>query len=104
MRFAVQARTAKDHKNVEVDIDDVKPAPAGDSKVAADFLVNHDSGLAPFLQNSKTQYDNGIKYGIINGSVMLKEVVITDKKIEPLKTSSNLNGPGNADQVIRAEG
>jgi hypothetical protein len=103
VRFAVQARTAKDHKNVEVDIDDVKPTPAGGSSVAADFLVNYNSGLSPFLQSSKAQHDNGIKYGIINNSIVLKEVVVTDKKIVAVKNSSNMNGPGNADQVITAD-
>ncbi|HZY35987.1 MAG TPA: TonB-dependent receptor, partial [Mucilaginibacter sp.] len=100
VRFVVQARTAKDHKNVEVDIDAVKPEQAGENKNFPDFLVNYDAGLSPFLQSSKAQYDSEVKYGVIKGSIMLKEVVVKDKKVEPLKNSSNLNGPGNADQVI----
>ncbi len=100
IRFAVQARTARDHKNVEVDIDAIKLEPAGVNKNFPYFLVNYNTGISPFLQSSKAQYDNGVKYGLINGSIMLKEVMVKDKKIEPLKNSSNLNGPGNADQVI----
>ena len=42
----VQARTAKDHKNVEVDIDAVKPEPVGENKNFPDFLVNYDAGLS----------------------------------------------------------
>ncbi len=100
VRFVVQARTAKDHKNVEVDIDEVKPEAADENKNFPDFLVNYDTGLSPFLQSSKAQYDNEVKYGVTSRSIMLKEVVVKDKKNEPLKNSSNLNGPGNADQVI----
>jgi hypothetical protein len=103
VRFAIQARTAKDHKNVEVDIDEVEPEPTVSSKMMADFLVNYDSASLPFLQSSKAKYDNDIKYGLNNHSILLKEVVIKDKKTEPIKNSSNLNGPGNADQVISAD-
>jgi hypothetical protein len=103
VRFAIQARTAGNHKNVEVDIDDIKPATAEDSKITADFLVNYDDGLSPLLQSSKAQRESDIKYGVINSTNMLKEVVIRDKKISPIQNSSNLNGPGNADQVIRPE-
>jgi len=102
IKFLIQARTAKDRKNVQVFVDDIQPEPTASAKIWPGFLVNMDNGLSPFLQSSKAQYDNGIKYGLISHSIMLKEVVITDKKVEPLKSSSNLNGPGNADQVIRA--
>jgi hypothetical protein len=102
VRFVIQARTAKDRKNIEIDIDNVQPVPAFENKNEPDFLVNLNNGLSPFLQSSKTQYDNEVKYGILNRSVMLKEVVIKDKREEPLINSSNLNGPGNADQVIKA--
>ena len=103
VRFAIQARTAGNHKNVEVDIDDIKPVAAEESKMTADFLVNYDEGLSPLLQSSKAQRESDIKYGVISSTNMLKEVVIHDKKIPAIKTSSNLNGPGNADQVISAD-
>jgi len=102
VRFVIQARTAKEHKNVQVDIDAVQPAPTSGNINAADFLVNIYDGHTSFLQNSKTQYDDLVKFGIANHSIVLKEVVIKEKKEEPLTSSSNLNGPGNADQVIRA--
>jgi hypothetical protein len=102
IKFVVQARTAKGGKSVEVSIDNVQAQPTGAAKIAPDFFVNADNGLSPFLQRSKMQYNNEVKYGIVSGSIMLKEVEIRDKKDEPIKNSSNLNGAGNADQVIRA--
>ena len=102
VKFLIQARTAKDRKNVEVFVDNVQPEPAASPGIAPGFLVNMDDNLSPFLQSSKAQYDNGVKYGLISHSIMLKEVVIKDTKVEPIKNSANLNGPGNADQVIRA--
>jgi hypothetical protein len=55
------------------------------------------------LQNSKDLYAGQLKYGVPNSAIMLKQVIITAKKEEPIKNSSNLNGPGNADQVVRAD-
>ena len=103
VKFLVQARTAKNGKNIQVDIDGVQPALAAGFKNAPDFLVNLDNGRSQFLLNSKAQYDNDVKYGIVNRSIQLKEVVVKDTRIEPIKNSSNLNGPGNADQVLRSE-
>lgn len=102
IRFLIQARTVKDRKNVQVFVDNVQPEPAASAKIWPGFLVNMDNSLLPFLQSSKAQYDNGIKYGLISHSIMLKEVVINDRKTQAIKNSSNLNGPGNADQVLRA--
>jgi hypothetical protein len=102
VRFVVQARTARDGKNIQVDIDNVQSTPTPNNKNWPDFRVNFGDGLSAFLQSSKTQYEGQVKYGILNRSIMLKEVVIKEKKEEPLANSSNLNGPGNADQVIKA--
>jgi hypothetical protein len=52
------------------------------------------------LQNSKEQYAGQLKYGLINNGILLKEVEIKATKINPAEHSSNLNGPGNADQVL----
>jgi hypothetical protein len=103
VRFLVQARTAKNGKNIQVDIDNVQQAPTADFKNEPDFLQNGDEGSLAFLRNSNAVYANNIKYGINGRSILLKEVVIKDKRQTPLKNSENLNGPGNADQVIRAE-
>jgi len=102
VRFVIQARTAKDHKNIQVDIDDIQTVPTSGNINAADFVVNINDGRASFLQNSKAQYDDLVKFGLASHSIVLKEVVIKEKKEQPLTSSSNLNGPGNADQVIRS--
>ncbi len=99
IRFLIQGRSAKDHKNLQVELDNVQQR-VGDNKNAPDLQVNVSSEISPYLKNSKAAYENGIKNGTINNSIALKEVVIKDTKIQAIKTSSNLNGPGNADQII----
>jgi hypothetical protein len=63
--------------------------------------VNITNGLLPYLQNSKNLYAEQLKYGLGDHTIVLKEVEIKDTQ-PVLKNSENLNGAGNADQVITA--
>lgn len=102
VKFVIQARTEKDKKNVEITLDNTLPQQVTKNKNSGDVEVNISSTMAAYLQNSKKQFDDFLKYGLVNRSTFLKEVAITDKK-EPLKNSDNLNGAGNADQVIKGD-
>ncbi|WP_179414382.1 TonB-dependent receptor [Mucilaginibacter sp. E4BP6] len=99
IRFVIQARTGKDHRNVNIQLDDVIPQGADHDKNAADVQVNIYDGLSNYVQSTKDLFNQQLKYGLAKHTIVLKEVVITDKRIR-LKNSSNLNGPGNADQVL----
>ena len=103
VRFVVQARTGKDRKNVKIDLDNLAPLGTGDNKNAPDMKVNINTGLSAYLQSSKQFHDAQIRYGLGNHSTVLKEVVIKDTYHPVLKYSDNLNGPGNADQVLTAD-
>lgn len=102
IRFVIQARGANGKKNVEITLDQVPPQFVTKNKNAPDVSVNYNRDLAGYLKNSKNQYDDLRKYGLINRTIILKEVTISEKRA-PLKNSSNLNGPGNADQIIKAD-
>jgi TonB-dependent SusC/RagA subfamily outer membrane receptor len=103
IKFVVQARTAKDRKNVEIDLDKIPSQLVSKNKNTGDIEINVNSSMAPYLQNSKTQYNDFLKYGIVTKTKVLKEVSISDKKEPVLKHSDNLNGPGNADQVVKSD-
>jgi len=103
VRFVVQARTAKDRKNVEIDLDNISPQKVSRNKNSPDIQVNLGNDLSVYLQNSKQLYDEQLKYGIGNHAIQLKTVVVNAKREPPLKNSENLNGPGNADQIIKAD-
>jgi TonB-dependent SusC/RagA subfamily outer membrane receptor len=100
IKFVIQARTTKGGKNTEINIDNVTRPNGGPNKNAPDLQVNLNSGLSPFLQNSKSWYAGQLKYGLANSSILLREVQIKAQKRNPAENSSNLNGPGNADQVV----
>jgi len=103
VKFVVQARNAKGGKNVEIELDNVPPQIVTANKNAADIEVNVNASLMPYLLNSKTQYDDFLKYGMVNKTIMLRGVTITEKKQSAVPNSDNLNGPGNADQVITSD-
>ncbi len=103
IKFVIQARTAKDRKNVQIDVDNVMQQKVGPNKNAPDLQVNISDGLSAYLENSKLNYTDELKYGIGNHAIQLKTVEIKAIKEPPVKDSENLNGPGNADQVIKAD-
>jgi len=103
VRFIVQARTSKDHKNVQIDLDNMAPRYITTGKNAPDMRVNINTGLSAYLQSSKQFHDAQVRYGMGNHSMVLKEVVIRDVHHPKVQYSDNLNGPGNADQVLLAK-
>jgi hypothetical protein len=103
VRFIVQARTSKDRKNVAIDLDNTTPQLVTTGKNAPDMKVNINTGLSAYLQSSKQFHDMQMRYGLGNHSIVLKEIVIKDTHAPVLKYSDNLNGPGNADQVLTAD-
>jgi len=100
VRFIVQARTAKNRKDVDIKMDKILPPGTSGDKIHPGFDVQVNSGLTVYAENSKLFYNAQRNAGLGNHVITLQEVIIREKK-ELLKYSSNLNGPGNADQIIR---
>ncbi|MBS7566086.1 TonB-dependent receptor plug domain-containing protein [Mucilaginibacter sp. Bleaf8] len=104
IRFVLQARTAKNGKNVEIILDrSTGPAAITKSRNITTIDANTDSRLTAYLKHNKELYDTQTRFGLGNHTIVLKEVTITEKKKAALENSSNLNGPGNADQIIMGD-
>ncbi len=101
VKFVVQSKTSKEKKNVKIELNRFQPAPFIANKNLPYQNFNRKDSLPVYLTNSKKMYDEQIKYGIGNHTIALKEVKVQEKKILP--NSTNLNGPGNADQVLLAK-
>lgn len=101
-KFVVQARNAKGKKNVVIELDRTPVQLVTKSKNEAEIEVNVNRTLDVYLKNSRNQYNDQIKSGIRSRSIMLAEVKIVEKK-KLAKNSSNLNGAGNADNVVSAD-
>jgi len=95
--FFVQARNARGKSfNVGLELDVFKPAAATKFKypITTPWFVNIDSAYFQLVRNREKIKSELLK----EGKYVLKEVVVTAKK--PVRNSKNLNGPGEADQVL----
>ena len=101
-KFIVQARNEKDRKNVEIELDRIPAQLVTKNKNEAMLEVNVNKSMLAYLKNSRNQFDDLRRYGLINKSIMLAEVKVVEKK-PVLKNSSNLNGAGNADAIIKSD-
>ncbi len=101
-KFVIQARTSTGRKNVDIELYN-SPVPIVTKNTnLPDLTVNINESMLAYLKNSKTQYEDWLKNGIVNRSILLNEVKVVDTK--PLvEESSNLNGAGNADRVLTAK-
>ncbi|MDM8172802.1 MULTISPECIES: MG2 domain-containing protein [Olivibacter] len=99
--FLVQARDAKGKKNVKVKLDEVPSQAISQEDREGEVKVTAKEGASN--QNSEKSLDEVQQYGFSGKSIVLEEVEVNAKKENPAKHSSNLNGPGNADQVISGD-
>ena len=103
-KFVVQARDEKGKKNVEVQMDEVPRQVVGKNKNAPDVSVDVNQSMNDYLKSREQQFAELQKYGLLERGILLDEVTVTTKKEEPkVRHSNNLNGPGNADQVLTAK-
>ena len=103
VKFVVQARTAKNKKYVDVNLDKITMQPVGPNVNAPDIEVNIDNTMLTYLLSNSAFLKEEINAGIGNHNILLKEVTIREKKKPVITTSANLNGPGNADQVLKSD-
>src|SRR5215217_6006793 len=101
-KFIVQARNAKNKKHVDIKLDVMAGQVVTKNKNSGDVEVNVNEALSSYLRQSDNFFNEMTRRGLLEKSIILKEVNIVQKK-NPAKNSSNLNGAGNADAIITAE-
>ncbi|MBB2146576.1 TonB-dependent receptor plug domain-containing protein [Pedobacter sp. LMG 31464] len=102
IKFVVQARTDKNNKNIQIDLDVVPGQVVTVNKNTGDVEVNVNETLMPYLAQSDKYFDEQTKRGLLDRTITLKTVNIVEKK-NPAPNSSNLNGAGRADFVVTAK-
>ena len=107
--FVLQARNRRDKSfNIGIDLDLDTQAPAwtiGKSgrRQQNTWFVNLDTNLRRRVLDHR-EHQRNLLFGSSGGdlkSIMLQEVTVTGKRI--VKGSKNLNGPGEADQILTAD-
>jgi hypothetical protein len=103
-KFVVQSKVRKGQSAITLELDTL--LVPGPPVIATAFNNNSDNsamaGMSAYLANQRQFYDEQQKYGINKHEILLKEVKIKSKK-DFVKHSENMNGPGNADQVVTAD-
>ena len=102
VKFIVQARTSKENKNVEINLDVLPNQIVTTNKNTGDIEVNVNESILSYLNQSDKYFNEQVKRGLLNRTIMLDEVKIVQKK-NPAPNSSNLNGAGHADAVFTAK-
>ncbi|WP_316822157.1 TonB-dependent receptor plug domain-containing protein [Pedobacter gandavensis] len=102
-KFIIQARTEKGKNRLDIKMDVVPGQVVTRSKNTGDIEINVNEALSAYLKQSNNYFDDQSKRGILQKTLQLKEVKITQQKQQVNKNSQNLNGAGRADAVITAE-
>ncbi len=103
-KFVVQARDERGRKDVDIHLDESSQQQVVQNRNTPDATVNVNQSISTYLQHSQEQFQEMEKYGLKEKAILLEEVKVTRETEErKVKHSSNLNGPGNADQIITAD-
>ncbi|WP_293899322.1 carboxypeptidase-like regulatory domain-containing protein [Sphingobacterium sp. UBA5670] len=104
VKFIVTGDGPKEKKRVDIVIDNPLTPPPNTSKDQPLLLNDINTTLLTQLKNSQQFLGELEAAGIIQKSIQLEEVQVNRVRANKAdKNSRNLNGPGNADQVISAE-
>ncbi|MGJ1403178.1 carboxypeptidase-like regulatory domain-containing protein [Sphingobacterium multivorum] len=104
VKFIVTGDGPKEKKRVDIVIDNPLTPPPNASKDQPLLLNDINTTLLTQLKNSQQFLGELEAAGIIEKSIRLEEVQVNRVRTTKAdKNSRNLNGPGNADQVISAD-
>lgn len=105
IKFLVTAKDQKGKNNVDIAVL-TETAPTVDpNKNAPGERNNVNTVFQDELRNSKKYFAGLEAQGLMEKSIAIQEVIVTAQRSrrKASESSSNLNGPGNADQVISAD-
>jgi TonB-dependent SusC/RagA subfamily outer membrane receptor len=103
VRYVIEATDKKIRQSTLIRIDNTRP-PVDKSRNETGSGVTTNN-LSVYQLSSNIFRQEQLKQGLGNSAIRLKEVEIKNKRgpAKYLEHSTNLNGPGNADQVITAD-
>lgn len=103
VKFLISARTEKGKNNIDIEIKSVDPPALSSNRNAPLERNDVNSLLLDQIKQSKQHFTQMEAVGLMEKSLVIEEVVVRATKKKVSENSHNLNGPGNADQVITAE-
>ncbi|TDS14946.1 TonB-dependent receptor plug domain-containing protein [Sphingobacterium paludis] len=105
IKFLITAKDDKGKNNIDIVVTPATKPTVGINKNEATEKNDLNSLLLDELLQSKKYFAGLESQGLMEKSIAIEEVVVTAQrpKNKASESSANLNGPGNADQIISAE-
>lgn len=105
IKFLISARDAnKGKNNIDIVINKEEKPVVGDNKNWGDERWDINSQYIDQINHSKQFFAELENQGLMEKAIAIEEVVVrATKKKKVAENSSNLNGPGNADQILTSE-
>lgn len=105
IKFLITAKDEKGRNNIDIIVPEETSPSIGSNKNAPGEQNDVNSSFVEELLNSKKYFSGLEAQGLMEKSIAIQEVVVTAQRTrhKASERSANLNGPGNADQVISAE-
>ncbi|WP_316811927.1 TonB-dependent receptor plug domain-containing protein [Pedobacter heparinus] len=100
-RFVIQARTAKDKKFVDIELDHILPQRVTENKNAAEMEADVNKKLFAYLQNNRDQFEEIRRKFMTQKNNLLSEVKIV-KRVER-KVKGSVNMAAGADVIVTGE-
>ncbi|MBD1433383.1 TonB-dependent receptor plug domain-containing protein [Sphingobacterium sp. DN00404] len=105
IKFLVTAKDEKGRNNIDIIVPEETSPSIGPNKNAPGEQNNVNATFVDELIHSKKYFSGLEAQGLMEKSIAIQEVIVTAQRPrhKASERSANLNGPGNADQVISAE-
>lgn len=103
-KFVVQARDERGRRNVKVILDENPKQVVSTNRNQPDAELSVNQAISSYLKRSGERLEELQRYGLRQRTILIEEVKVNaDARESKVKHSSNLNGPGRADQIITAD-
>ncbi|RZF60219.1 TonB-dependent receptor [Sphingobacterium corticibacterium] len=105
IKFLITAKDEKGRNNIDIIVSEETSPTIGPNKNAPGEQNNVNTNFVEELLHSKKYFSGLEAQGLMEKSIAIQEVIVTAQRPrhKASERSANLNGPGNADQVISAE-
>ncbi|TJZ62193.1 hypothetical protein FAZ15_06710 [Sphingobacterium olei] len=103
VKFLVSAKNEKGKNNIDIEINTAENPTLSANRNAALERSDINDFYKDEINNSKQFFGELERNGLMERAIAIEEVVVRAKKKRAAENSSNLNGSGNADQIISAE-
>ncbi len=103
VKFLVSAKDEKGKKNIDISVERFENPPLNMAKNEPNMLNDVNAAFREQLLAGKLFYSQLENRGLMDKVTEIEEIVVRAERPKVPENSSNLNGPGRADQILTAD-